>query len=108
MQTRAALPPHFVGLGRLEDWEDRPPARSDGLELWPPISPCSWPLALPLLQDGSGYTLPPAAEAYLGPGRPLGFMFDAQGHLVFADSLKVRCPHALHACMLDCAQRTGS
>jgi len=41
--------------------------------------------------DGApgGYLLRPGgARAYLGPGRPLGFKYDARGNLIVCDSLK--------------------
>ncbi|WIA19498.1 hypothetical protein OEZ85_004109 [Tetradesmus obliquus] len=39
--------------------------------------------------DGAGgYTLQPQPVVQLGAGRPLGYHFDAEGHLVVADSLK--------------------
>lgn len=36
-----------------------------------------------------GYSMRPGgARAYLGPGRPLGFKYDAKGNLIICDSLK--------------------
>lgn len=41
--------------------------------------------------NGSSYQLDPEHPvAYVGPGRPLGFHFDATGNLLICDSLKVR------------------
>jgi hypothetical protein len=37
----------------------------------------------------SSTQLDPEPIAHLGPGRPLGFTFDAQGNLVVCDALKV-------------------
>ncbi len=40
-------------------------------------------------KQGSNYTLQPSPAAYVGPGRPLGFHFDAAGNLIIADAPKV-------------------
>lgn len=52
------------------------------------------------LQADAAYILPQEPTAYLGPGRPLGFMYNRQGHLIFCDSLKVPC-------QCPCRCRTG-
>eukprot|EP00882_Tetradesmus_deserticola_P017121 GHRQ01018323.1.p3 GENE.GHRQ01018323.1~~GHRQ01018323.1.p3 ORF type:complete len:120 (+),score=16.34 GHRQ01018323.1:617-976(+) len=65
-------------------------------------------------QDGR-FELNRTAKAWLGPGRPLGAAFDAQGNMIICDALKVseqmnKCRGECYALLswVSCSSRTLS
>ena len=56
---------------------------------------------------GAGYALRTEPQAYIGPGRPLGFRYDSAGNLVVCDSLKVGERRQGHSLLLTLQRQQG-